>query len=69
MSEESTYQPPYTFTSEILTRVAQISEAMGRLNVLTDRARELRLRRITMPSLLDCRLINPTSSSVKPDGL
>jgi len=47
MSGESTYQPPYTITSEILTRVAQISEAMGRLNVLTDRARELRLRRIT----------------------
>ena len=47
MSRESTYQPPYTITSEILTRVAQISEAMGRLNVLTDRAGELRLRRIT----------------------
>ena len=47
MSGESTYQPPYTITSEILTRVAQISEAMGRLNVLTDRTRELRLRRIT----------------------
>jgi Fic family protein len=47
MSGESTYQPPYTITSEILTRVTQISEAMGRLNVLTDRAGELRLRRIT----------------------
>ena len=47
MSEESTYQPPYTITSEILTRVAQISEAMGRLKVITDRARDLRLRRIS----------------------
>jgi len=47
MSGQSTYQPPYVITSEILTRVAQISEAVGRLNVLTDRARELRLRRIT----------------------
>jgi len=47
MSGQSTYQPPYIITSEILTRVAQISEAVGRLNVLTDRARELRLRRIT----------------------
>ena len=47
MSDESTYQPPYTITSEILTLVARISEAVGRLNVVTDRARSLRLRRIT----------------------
>ncbi len=42
----STYQPPYTITSEILNRVAAISEAIGRLTVLTDQARALRLRRI-----------------------
>lgn len=40
------YQPPYTITPEILNRVAAISEAIGRLTVLTDQARSLRLRRI-----------------------
>lgn len=40
------YQPPYTITTEILNRVAAISEAIGRLTVLTDQARALRLRRI-----------------------
>ena len=40
------YQPPYTITQEILNRVAAISEVVGRLTVLTDRARALRLRRI-----------------------
>jgi Fic family protein len=40
----STYQPPYTITPEILNRVAAISEAIGRLTVLTDQARALRLR-------------------------
>ena len=40
------YQPPYTITPEILNRVAAISEAVGRLTVLTDQARALRLRRI-----------------------
>jgi Fic family protein len=39
------YQPPYTITSEILNRVAEISEAVGRLTALTDDARALRLRR------------------------
>jgi len=43
---KSTYQPPYTITPEILNRVAGISEAIGRLTVLTDQARALRLRRI-----------------------
>jgi len=43
---KSTYQPPYTITPEILNRVAAISEAIGRLTVLTDKARALRLRRI-----------------------
>ncbi|MDX9767049.1 MAG: Fic family protein [Ectothiorhodospiraceae bacterium] len=41
-----TYQPPYTITPEILNRLAAISEAIGRLTVLTDQARALRLRRI-----------------------
>ncbi|TVR59099.1 MAG: Fic family protein [Spirochaetaceae bacterium] len=40
------YQPPYTITSEILNLVAAISEAIGRLTVLTGRARGVRLRRI-----------------------
>jgi len=40
------YQPPYTITPEIVNRVAAISEAIGRLTVLTDQARALRLRRI-----------------------
>lgn len=42
----SAYQPPYTITAEILNRVAAVSEAIGRLTVLTDQARSLRLRRI-----------------------
>lgn len=40
------YQPPYTITPEILNRDTAISEAIGRLTVLTDRAKALRLRRI-----------------------
>ena len=43
---KSAYQPPYTITAEILNKVAAISEAIGRLTVLTDQARALRLRRI-----------------------
>ncbi|UTF51860.1 Fic family protein [Desulfomicrobium sp. ZS1] len=46
MSQKSSYQPPYIITPEILNRVAAISEAVGRLTVLTDQARALRLRRI-----------------------
>ena len=42
----SDYQPPYTITPEILNRVAEISEAVGRLAVLSDERRALRLRRI-----------------------
>jgi len=42
----SRYQPPYTITSEILSQVAGISEAIGRLSVLTDTTLDLRLRRI-----------------------
>jgi len=46
MNTSSNYQPPYTITPEILNRVAAISEAIGRLTVLTDQAKALRLRRI-----------------------
>jgi len=46
MSAEGTYNQPYTITPEILNRVAAISEAIGRLTVLTDQTRALRLRRI-----------------------
>ena len=46
MSQKSSYQPPHTITPEILNKVAAISEAVGRLTVLTDQARALRLRRI-----------------------
>ena len=42
----NTYQPPYTISPEILNLVAAISESIGRLTVLTDQARDLRLRRI-----------------------
>ena len=43
---KSTCQPPYTITPEIVNRVAAISEAIGRLAMLTDQAKTLRLRRI-----------------------
>ncbi|MBU0908526.1 MAG: Fic family protein [Proteobacteria bacterium] len=43
---KNNYKPPYTITPEILNRVAEISEAIGRLSVLIDRSRLLRLRRI-----------------------
>ena len=46
MNKRSTYQPPYTITPTIVNLVAEISEAVGRLTVLSDQARALRLRRI-----------------------
>lgn len=46
MSKPSNHKPPYTITPEILNQVAAISEAIGRLTVLTDQAKTLRLRRI-----------------------
>jgi Fic family protein len=46
MSKPANYQPPYTITPVILNGVAAISEAIGRLTVLTDQAKALRLRRI-----------------------
>jgi len=42
----STHQPPFTITPLILNRVAQISEVVGRLSVLAEASRDLRLRRI-----------------------
>lgn len=45
--KKSSYQPPHTITPEILNRVAAIGEAIGRLTVIADRARALRLRRIS----------------------
>ena len=42
----SRYQPPYVITPEILNRVAEISEAVGRLTVLADQSKALRLRRV-----------------------
>lgn len=44
--ENIKYNPPYTITPGILNQVAGISEAIGRLTVLTDRVQALRLRRI-----------------------
>lgn len=46
MTELQNYQPPYTVTPFILSLVAEISEAVGRLGVLFDDAPGLRLRRI-----------------------
>jgi len=46
MNGQHSYQPPYTITPEILKLVAEISELVGRLTVLTDNSKELRLRRI-----------------------
>jgi len=40
------YQPPFTLTSEIVSRVAEIGELVGRLAVQLDRDSQLRLRRI-----------------------
>ncbi len=46
MSREASYQPPCTITPPIVNLIARISEAIGRLTVLTDTAESLRLRRI-----------------------
>lgn len=40
------YQPPCTITSAIVRLVAEISEAVGRLAVLSESTMELRLRRL-----------------------
>lgn len=40
------YQPPYTITSKIIHLVAQISESIGQLTVLSQIQESLRLRRV-----------------------
>ena len=40
------YQPPYTITPTILNLLAEISESIGRMSVLTEETDQLRLRRI-----------------------
>lgn len=40
------YQPPFSITPAIVTLIGKICEAVGRLTVLTDEAKSLRLRRI-----------------------
>ncbi|XPV75762.1 MAG: Fic family protein [Desulfovibrio sp.] len=40
------YQPPYTINPAIVNLIAQISEEVGRLTVLTEQSKQLRLRRI-----------------------
>lgn len=40
------YQPPFSITPAIVNLVGQISEAVGRLTILTEQAKSLRLRRI-----------------------
>ncbi len=40
------YQPPFTLTHDIVSRVANIAERVGRLSVTAVSARDLRLRRI-----------------------
>ena len=46
MKTKSTYQPPFTITPSILHRIADISEAVGRISALTDGVLDLRLRRL-----------------------
>ncbi|MDA8140371.1 MAG: Fic family protein, partial [Desulfobacteraceae bacterium] len=45
--KDADYRPPYTITPAILNLVARISETIGRLSILTDQAKALRLRRIS----------------------
>ena len=44
MSEQ--YQPPFSITPSIVTLVGKISEAVGRLTILNEQSKSLRLRRI-----------------------
>ncbi|SDL53207.1 hypothetical protein SAMN05660337_3215 [Maridesulfovibrio ferrireducens] len=46
MTIQSTYHPPHTITPPIVNLISQISEVVGRLTVLIDNLKELRLRRI-----------------------
>lgn len=46
MNNQAPYHPPFTITPAIVNLVAEISETVGRLSVLTDAIKDLRLRRI-----------------------
>lgn len=46
MANPERCQPPYTITPAILNLVAEISENVGRLSVLAETTKTLRLRRI-----------------------
>jgi Fic family protein len=46
MSDRSEYQPPYTITPEIVNLIEEIGETIGRLSILGDDDREIRLRRV-----------------------
>jgi Fic family protein len=40
------YQPPFTITTDILNRVAEISQAVGRLTAEFEQEKLLRLRKV-----------------------
>ena len=46
MANQKSYQPPYTITPAIVNLIAEVGKALGRLSILTDAAKSLRLRRI-----------------------
>ena len=46
MKTKNTYQPPFAIMPLILRRIAEISEAVGRISAQTDGAPNLRLRRL-----------------------
>jgi len=46
MKAKAEYKPPYIITPAIVNLIAQISEAVGRMTVLADSSKSLRLRRI-----------------------
>jgi Fic family protein len=46
MSNQASYQPPFTLTPAILILVAEVAEAIGRLTAQVETVKALRLRRI-----------------------
>ena len=46
MSNQASYQPPFTLTPAILRLVAEVAEAIGRLTAQGETVQGLRLRRI-----------------------
>ncbi|MEI6387772.1 MAG: Fic family protein, partial [Spirochaetota bacterium] len=46
LAKSDTYQPPFSITSGIVSLVAEISEAIGRLSLVKEPAMSVRLRRI-----------------------